>query len=101
MRYPALEFPEWHDFLAADEYAYLLGRDLLVAPVTEKGCATREVLLPPGRWVDLWSGSELNGGRTFRAAAPLDVIPVFVRAESERLDLLLRAAAEFRPLAPE
>lgn len=97
MRYPALEFPEAHEFLAADEYAYVLGRDLLVAPITEKGCGTREVRLPPGRWVDLWSGSELEGGRIFSAAAPLDVIPVFVRAGSARLGLLLRAAAEFRP----
>lgn len=97
MRYPALEFPEAHEFLAADEYAYLLGRDLLVAPITEKGCGTREVRLPPGRWVDLWSGSELEGGRIFNAAAPLEVIPVFVRAGSARLDLLLRAVAEFRP----
>jgi len=101
MRYPALEFPEWHDFLAADEYAYLLGRDLLVAPVTEKGCATREVRLPPGKWVDLWSGSEHDGGRSFHAAAPLEVIPVFVRSGSERLGFLLRAAASFRPPAPK
>lgn len=99
MRYPALEFPTAHDFLAADEYAYLLGRDLLVAPVTERGCATREVRLPPGRWVDLWSGSELAGERSFTAAAPLDIIPVFARADSPRLDFLLRAVAGFRPLA--
>lgn len=101
MRYPALAYPGWHDFLAVDEYAYLLGRDLLVAPVTDRGTATRAVRLPPGAWVDLWSGAELAGGRVFRAAAPLDVIPVFVRADSDRLSFLLRAAADFRPLPPE
>lgn len=92
MRYPALEFPDHHAFLAADDYAYLLGRDLLVAPVTEKGCGTREVRLPPGDWVDLWSGSVLPGDRVFQAPAPLDLIPVFVRAGSERLEALLKAA---------
>lgn len=101
MRYPALEFPERHDFLAADEYAYLLGRDLLVAPITEKGCGTREVRLPPGRWVDIWSGSKLEGDRTFHAPAPLDLIPVFVRSASERLPLLLAAAAGYLPTAAE
>ena len=93
MRYPALAYPSRHDFLAADEYAYLLGRDLLVAPVTERGVETREVRLPPGAWVDLWSGSELAGDRVFHAPATLDTIPVFVRADSERLGFLLGAAA--------
>ncbi len=93
MRYPALAYPDRHDFLAADEYAYLLGRDLLVAPVTERGVETREVRLPPGAWVDLWSGSELAGDRVFHAPATLDTIPVFVRADSERLAFLLSSAS--------
>ncbi|MCC6310643.1 MAG: hypothetical protein IT345_06960 [Trueperaceae bacterium] len=93
MRYPALAYPGRHDFLAGDEYAYLLGRDLLVAPVVERGVETREVRLPPGAWVDLWSGSELAGDRVFHAPAMLDTIPVFVRADSERLAFLLSAAA--------
>lgn len=101
IRYPALEFPERHAFLAEDEYAYLLGRDLLVAPVTEKGCGTREVRLPPGRWVDIWSGSEFAGDRVLHAPAPLDLIPVFVRAESERLGELLEAAASYLPRTAE
>ncbi|MBX3142299.1 MAG: hypothetical protein KF813_00975 [Trueperaceae bacterium] len=101
MRYPALEYPSEHDFLGQDEYAYLLGRDLLVAPVTERGVGTREVLLPSGRWIDAWSGSELTGQRRFHAPAPVDRIPVFVKAESPRLGTLLAAFARWRQDEPE
>ncbi len=94
MRYPALAYPEHHDFLAEDAYAYLLGRDLLVAPVTDRGVGTRPVRLPPGGWVDLWSGAVFEGPATVHAPAPIDRIPVFVRADSERLQDLLAAAAE-------
>jgi len=61
MRYPALEYSQAHDFLAQDPFAYLFGRDLLVCPVVEKGALAREVRLPPGEWVDLWSGARLKG----------------------------------------
>src|SRR5690606_37336880 len=52
MRYPALEYPAEHDFLSQDPHAYIFGRDLLVAPVVDKGVGAREVRLPPGRWLD-------------------------------------------------
>jgi len=100
MRYPALEYPTAHDFLAQDEYAYLLGRDLLVAPVTERGVGTREVRLPPGAWVDAWSGAKIDGDRLFHAPAPIDRIPVFVKADSPRLGQLLNAFAAWRDDAP-
>ncbi len=95
MRLPCLAFPDEHDRLAADPYAYLFGRDLLVAPVLEKGAEAREVLLPTGDWIDLWSGATVRGGGAFLAPAPLSHIPVFVRAGSPRLPALRAAAAPF------
>ncbi|MEX2540907.1 MAG: TIM-barrel domain-containing protein [Trueperaceae bacterium] len=95
MRYPALEFQQQHDFLAGDPFAYLLGRDLLVAPVVEKGVSTREVRLPNGDWRDLWSGTRLRGGRVVTVPAPIDRIPAFVRADSPRASDLLSAAESF------
>jgi alpha-D-xyloside xylohydrolase len=95
MRYPALEFPRQHNFLSIDPHAYLLGRDLLVAPVVEKGVATRDVRLPMGEWLDLWSGAKFEGGRVATVPAPIDRIPVFVRAESPRAASVLAAAASF------
>jgi alpha-glucosidase len=59
---------------------YLLGPDLLVAPVLEPGAREREVALPPGRWVDLHRGNELGGERTITVPAPLEEAPIFGRS---------------------
>ena len=64
-----------------ESYQYLLGADLLVAPVYRQGCDTWEVYLPQDKWVHLWSGREYTGGRT-RVSAPLGQIPVFYRKDS-------------------
>jgi len=65
----------------ADEF--MLGPDLLVAPVVEQGATTRRVYLPAGvAWVDAWSGEEITGGQTVEAAAPLERIPVYWREGS-------------------
>jgi alpha-D-xyloside xylohydrolase len=62
----------------ADEF--LLGADLLVAPVVTEGAREREVYLPAGAdWRDAWTGAPLPGGQWLTAAAPLEVIPVYVR----------------------
>ncbi len=58
---------------------YLLGPDLLVAPVVEAGVTARQVYLPDGDWYD-WHADELVGGRRFvTAATPMDRIPIFAR----------------------
>ncbi|HWB33325.1 MAG TPA: TIM-barrel domain-containing protein [Acidobacteriaceae bacterium] len=58
---------------------YLFGPDLLVAPVITEG-TQRPVYLPAGNWVDLWTGKPAAGGRTLVVDAPMDTIPVWVRA---------------------
>jgi alpha-glucosidase len=59
---------------------YLLGRDLLVAPVIAAGQTARQVYLPEGDWYD-WHDGELTAGRAFKlVATPMDRIPVFARA---------------------
>lgn len=60
------------------ELEYLLGPDLLVAPiVTPDG--ERHVYLPDGDWIDFWTGDVIAGGRHRRISAALDRIPLFVR----------------------
>ena len=59
---------------------WLLGDDLLVAPVLDAGATSWPVYLPDGRWVDAWTGQEHAGRRTLTVDAPLHRIPVFVRA---------------------
>ena len=71
------------------EDAYLLGGDLLVAPVFEAGATKREVYLPEGAdWVEVSCGKVYKGGQTVKAEATIDVIPVFARAGAEAAELL-------------
>jgi alpha-D-xyloside xylohydrolase len=63
---------------------FMLGPDLLVAPVTEQGAVSRELYLPTGTtWVEAWSGEEFHGGQHLKANAPLERIPVYWRKESK------------------
>jgi len=59
---------------------YLWGRDLLIAPVFEKGATKRDVYLPAGDWYDFWSGERHRGGGTISRAVDLATMPIFVRA---------------------
>ncbi|MDQ0936384.1 glycoside hydrolase family 31 protein [Streptomyces turgidiscabies] len=69
---------------------FLLGPDVLVAPVYEAGVRTRRVYLPSGaRWLDPATGSVVEGGTTLDVDAPLERLPVFVR-EGAAIAALLR-----------
>jgi alpha-D-xyloside xylohydrolase len=62
---------------------YMFGPALLVAPVTEQGATTRSVYLPAGTdWYNFWTNERLHGGQRITAAAPIETIPLFVRAGS-------------------
>lgn len=62
---------------------FMFGPALLVNPVTEEGATSRAVYLPAANaWYDFWSGEKLAGGRRIVAEAPLDRIPVYVKAGS-------------------
>ena len=62
-------------------YSYLLGDDMLVAPVVEPGAQERTLWLPEGDWVHLWSGEHYAGGE-IGVAAPMGKPPVFYKAAS-------------------
>jgi alpha-glucosidase (family GH31 glycosyl hydrolase) len=59
---------------------YLWGRDMLIAPVFEKGATTRKVYLPKGDWYDWWSGEKQSGGQTVSRNVDLTIMPIYVRA---------------------
>jgi alpha-glucosidase (family GH31 glycosyl hydrolase) len=61
---------------------YLLGRNLLVAPVVEQGATSRRVYLPRGDWYDFWTGERLAGGREINRAVDLETLPLYVSAGS-------------------
>ncbi|HEY5327954.1 MAG TPA: TIM-barrel domain-containing protein, partial [Mucilaginibacter sp.] len=71
---------------------YMFGPAFLVNPVTQQlytgkngatGVKTRKVYLPKGnQWFDFWTGKAITGGQTVDAAAPVDIIPLYVKAGS-------------------
>ncbi len=79
MRHLAMDFPGDDEALEVDD-EFMLGPYLLVAPVTTPSTYERDVYLPDGLWYDFWTGKLYGGGRYVRVEAPLERIPVFVRA---------------------
>jgi len=74
-----LHYPEDPIAVArGDEYLY--GRDILVAPVIEKGATSRSVYLPRGTWFDFWTQEKQEGGREITRDVDLATIPLYVRA---------------------
>jgi alpha-glucosidase/alpha-D-xyloside xylohydrolase len=59
---------------------YLWGRDLLVAPVVEKGARLRRLYLPRGAWYDFWTNQRVEGGREISREVDLETMPLYVRA---------------------
>ena len=61
---------------------YMWGKDLLIAPVYEKGAISRNVYLPKGDWYDWWTTIKETGGKTISKQVDLSVMPIYVRAGS-------------------
>ena len=61
---------------------FLFGPALLVNPVTEPQATSRRLYLPDAGWYDFWTGKLAKGGQSMEAAAPIERIPLFVRAGS-------------------
>ena len=58
----------------------MVGDDLLVAPVMKPDVTKRLVYLPKGTWYDYWTSKKYEGGTMIYADAPLDIVPMYVRA---------------------
>ena len=62
---------------------FMFGSALLINPVTVEGARQRTVYLPAGNiWIDFWTGKRLKGGQSIVAQAPLEKLPIYVRAGS-------------------
>lgn len=79
MRAFALEYPEQQNLAEIDD-SYIFCENMLVAPVLEEGATSRSITFPSGNWYSLWDGSKISGDQTVAVSAPVDTIPVYVRA---------------------
>jgi alpha-D-xyloside xylohydrolase len=83
MRPLFFDFPDDANCVDIDDQ-FLLGPDLLVAPIVTAQTFRREVYLPAGiTWVDAWTGQTIYGGQRIIAEAPLERIPLYLRAGSD------------------
>ena len=65
------------------QFEYMFGKSILAAPITEPNVTEWNVYLPESvAWYDFWTGKRFNRGQAIKADAPLDKIPLFVRAGS-------------------
>jgi alpha-glucosidase len=78
MRALLLDYPDDPRAVTTED-EFLIGDDLLVAPVLKDGEITRYVYLPKGEWYDFWSRRRYTGPTQIRVDAPLDRIPLFAR----------------------
>ena len=82
VRAMVLEFPDdpvtWSK---RTQYQFMSGESFLVAPVYEDTIVRNDIYLPAGKWIDYWDGTEFNGPTVLNSyAAPLDKLPLFVKA---------------------
>jgi alpha-D-xyloside xylohydrolase len=97
MRPMFMEFP--HEPAFRDDFTqYMLGGDILVAPITNPGLPGRDVQFPPGRWIHPVTGAAYEAGKRFVPIGQVDA-PVFLR-EGARLRVALPAdVPQLRPYA--
>lgn len=85
MRPLAMDFPRDPQTLAISD-SYMFGPAFLVTPVTDpvsKTSGSSKVYLPAGTdWINFWTGEKVPGGREITTPAPIETLPLFVRAGS-------------------
>lgn len=81
MRPLALHYEQDKNILECNDM-FLIGGQLLVAPVVNQGQEYRLVYLPEGTWIDYWNHREYAGNAHYLYHAPLDTCPLFVKAGS-------------------
>ena len=94
MRPLFLEAPDEDTAYSRELYSYMLGDDLLVAPVVEPGRDNRKVWLPQGSWQHLWSG-ELYSGGWITVSSSIGYPPVFFKTSSPFSGLFKNLAFKF------
>ena len=70
--------PEYLDLFSQ----YYYGPDILVAPIWRVAQYETDVVLPPGNWIDAWTGKSVKGDQTLRIVTPKHKMPIYWRKDS-------------------
>ncbi len=81
MRPLFFDYPEDGNMVFRDQ-EFLFGNSLLVAPVLGEGDTKRSLRLPAGNWYDYWANEKIEGNKDITVDAPIDRLPLFVKAGS-------------------
>ena len=99
VRHPWLNFPEDNETINL-RYQFMLGSEVMVAPVLDPKRDEVQLYLPAGRWVHLWSGQVLSSaGQRYTVVAPIGAPAVFIRESSSLAESLREALLENGDLA--
>ncbi|RPI92784.1 MAG: glycoside hydrolase family 31 protein [Chloroflexi bacterium] len=87
MRPLFVDFPDDSACYSVDDQ-YMFGPDLLVAPVLDAEARSRRVYLPAHTtWKDAWTGKQYEGGQWLDVPAPIETIPLFLKAGSPLIEV--------------
>jgi len=81
MRPLVLNYPEDTRVRDLDD-EFMVGDNVLVAPIVQKSKLNRTVYLPAGNWIDFWNNREYPGNQDILVDAPLDKLPLFIKKDT-------------------
>ena len=76
-----LEYPSDPN-VVNESSAYMWGDDFLVAPIVQAGETSQTFYLPAGKWINFWNDQVIKGGNNVTLSAPIDQVPLLVKAGS-------------------
>jgi alpha-glucosidase len=79
MRPLVLEFQVDSETYALDTQ-FMIGPYIMVTPILNQNAESREVYFPESIWYDFWTGSKIEGGQKQKVSAPLDRMPIYIKA---------------------
>jgi alpha-glucosidase len=93
MRPLFMEYPEDpNTFNLSDQF--LIGEDVIIAPITKPDTFHRVVYLPEGAWFDYWTDKPIEGGKHTMVEASLDTLPIFIKEGSIHAEGTVKQSSE-------
>ena len=86
IRHPFIHYPSDPVFWNMSSEQFMLGEDIMIAPVLDKGKSHVDIYLPAGEWVHAFTGHTFSSsGESIRLEAPIGTPAVLIKADSKVL----------------